>query len=93
MNPNRKVRLIVAFVIFAFVFLPAAFQRRQSYWSIGSGSIRKATALSTMTVLKAQIDLSGIAGLGFMAVAAIESADRPRDGASAELLAFTSEHD
>ncbi len=69
MNTNRRVRFIIAFVIFAFVFLPLLLSGVNLLvdwlWFNQEGY-----RVLYITVLKAQIDLSGFTGLGFMAVVA-----------------------
>ncbi len=70
MENNRKIRIIVALVLFVLIFLPLLSNgvnllvdwlwfNQEGYRSI------------YLTILKAQIDLSAIAGVGFMAVAAL----------------------
>ncbi len=69
MENTRKIRVIVALMIFVLVFLPLLFSGVNLLvdwlWFNQEGY-----RLIYTTILKAQINLSGIAGLGFMAVAA-----------------------
>src|ERR1022692_3379858 len=70
MNNNRKIRVSIAIMVFVMVFLPLLFSGVNLLvdwlWFNQEGY-----RLIYVTILKSQIDLSGIAGLGFMAVAAI----------------------
>ena len=64
---NRGARIVVALIIFLVVFLPLL--------TNGVGMLvdwlwfkQEGYRLIYLTILKAQIDLSGIAGMGFMLV-------------------------
>jgi len=70
MENNRKARISIAIIVFVLVFLPLLFSGVNLLvdwlWFNQEGY-----RLIYVTILKAQIDLSGIAGLGFMAVAGL----------------------
>jgi uncharacterized membrane protein (UPF0182 family) len=70
MENNRKIRIVVALMLFVMIFLPILFNgvnmlvdwlwfNQEGYRSI------------YLTILKAQINLSGIAGMGFLIVAGL----------------------
>ena len=70
MENNRRIRIIVAVVLFALIFFPLL--------SNGVNLLvdwlwfnQEGYRLIYVTILKAQIDLSGIAGVGFMLVAGL----------------------
>ena len=68
MENNRKIRVIVALIIFALVFMPLLLNGVNLLvdwlWFNQEGY-----RLIYVTILKAQINLSGIAGMGFLLVA------------------------
>jgi len=70
MAKNRRARIIVALVLFVLVFLPLLTNGVDLLvdwlWFNQEGY-----RLIYLTILKAQINLSGIAGVGFMIVAGL----------------------
>src|SRR5208283_1928446 len=70
MAKNRSLRIIVALVLFVLIFLPLL--------TNGVGMLvdwlwfkQEGYRLIYLTILKAQINLSGIAGIGFLMVAGL----------------------
>src|SRR5208337_4988272 len=70
MEKNRGLRIVVALVLFVLIFLPLL--------TNGVGMLvdwlwfkQEGYRLIYLTILKAQINLSGIAGVGFMLVAGL----------------------
>ena len=70
MENNRKIRIVVALILFVMIFLPLLFNGVNMLvdwlWFNQEGY-----RLIYLTILKAQINLSGIAGMGFIIVAGL----------------------
>src|ERR1035438_3757937 len=70
MNNNRKIRVVIAIMIFVLVFLPLLFSGVNLLvdwlWFNQEGY-----RLIYLNILKAQLNLSGIAGVGFMLIAGL----------------------
>ena len=88
---NRRIRIVVAIALFVLIFLPLL--------SNGVNMLvdwlwfnQEGYRLIYVTILKAQINLSGIAGMGFMVVAGLNLCIAHTPGASARSHRVYSEH-
>ncbi len=77
MPKNRAPRIILAVVLFFLVFLPL-FTNGVSLLVDWLWFKQEGFRIVYLTILRTQIQLSGLVGVGFMAVTALNLADRPR---------------
>ena len=85
------IRIIVALILFVMVFLPLLTNGVNMLvdwlWFKQEGY-----RLIYLTILKSQINLSGIAGMGFMHRCRLESLHRPHSGAPASAAGLQRVH-